>query len=128
MLFEVSPKRDTDSSASPAFGCAAAESRTRVRCRSSLATRKSTATAAYASAACSRYTSEGRMPRRSHTSPLSEAMLLELVGDVVGLLDLQELRRGMLAALARVLPSQYISLNEVGPAGVIATVMYPDDS
>jgi DNA-binding CsgD family transcriptional regulator len=68
------------------------------------------------------------MPRKSHASPLSEAMLLELVGDVVGLLEIEELRRGMLAALGRVLPSEYISLNEVGPAGVIATVMHPDES
>jgi DNA-binding NarL/FixJ family response regulator len=55
-------------------------------------------------------------------------MLLELIGDVVGLLEIEELRRGMLVALGRVLPSQYISLNEVGPAGVIATVIHPEGS
>jgi DNA-binding CsgD family transcriptional regulator len=42
--------------------------------------------------------------------------LLELIGDVCGLLDLAELGHGLLDSLHRVLPSDYISLNEVGPS------------
>ncbi len=44
-----------------------------------------------------------------------EAPLLELVGDVCGLLDIDELRYGLLDALHRALPSDYVSLNEIGP-------------
>lgn len=56
-----------------------------------------------------------------------EAPLLELIADVCGLLDIQELRRGLLDALHRALPSDYISLNDVGPGprDVIA-LMSPD--
>jgi DNA-binding CsgD family transcriptional regulator len=45
----------------------------------------------------------------------AERRLLELVGDVCGLLDIDELRYGLLDALHRAIPSDYISLNEVGP-------------
>ncbi len=48
-------------------------------------------------------------------SPGDEARLLELIGDTLGLLELEELRQGLLEALHRVLPSDYVSLNEVGP-------------
>jgi DNA-binding CsgD family transcriptional regulator len=41
--------------------------------------------------------------------------LLELVGDICGLLDIEELRYGLLDAIHRALPSDYVSLNEVGP-------------
>ncbi|MHB8242443.1 MAG: helix-turn-helix transcriptional regulator [Solirubrobacteraceae bacterium] len=44
-----------------------------------------------------------------------ESRLLELIGDTFGLLEMDELRRGLLQALHRVLPSAYVSLNEVGP-------------
>jgi DNA-binding CsgD family transcriptional regulator len=49
------------------------------------------------------------------TDPGAERRLLELVGDVCGLLDIDELRFGLLDAIHRALPSDYVSLNEVGP-------------
>jgi DNA-binding NarL/FixJ family response regulator len=51
-----------------------------------------------------------------------DAILLELMGEVIGLLDLEELMRGMLDALLRAIPSKWASLNEVGPDGVVALV------
>jgi len=44
-----------------------------------------------------------------------EGLLLELMGDVCGLLDIEELRHGLLDGLHRALPSDWISLNDVGP-------------
>lgn len=56
------------------------------------------------------------------TSP--EARLLELVGDVLGLLDLAEWRDGVLEALARAVPTDYISINEIAesPEEIISVV------
>jgi DNA-binding CsgD family transcriptional regulator len=55
-----------------------------------------------------------------------EGPLLELIGDVCGLLDIDELRHGLLDSLHRVLPSDYVSLNDVGPtADQIVTLMSP---
>ena len=53
--------------------------------------------------------------------------LLALIGDVCGMLDLNELRWGLLDALHRALPSDYVSLNDVGlgPEDAIA-IMKPD--
>jgi DNA-binding CsgD family transcriptional regulator len=45
-----------------------------------------------------------------------EARLLELVSDVIGLLELAELREGLLAALDRAVPSEFVSINEIGPS------------
>jgi DNA-binding CsgD family transcriptional regulator len=57
----------------------------------------------------------------------AERALLELIGDVCGLLDLDELRHGVLASLHRVLPSDYVSLNDVGPTpDQIVTIMQPE--
>jgi DNA-binding CsgD family transcriptional regulator len=44
-----------------------------------------------------------------------EARVLSLVGDVLGLLDLGEFRAGLLDALPRAVPADWVSLNEVGP-------------
>jgi DNA-binding CsgD family transcriptional regulator len=44
-----------------------------------------------------------------------EKSALELVGDVYGLLEIDEFRPGLLAALRRAVPSDWASLNEVGP-------------
>jgi DNA-binding CsgD family transcriptional regulator len=44
-----------------------------------------------------------------------EAQLLELIGDVQGLLDLDELADGLLATLNRALPSDFVSINDIGP-------------
>lgn len=44
-----------------------------------------------------------------------ESSLLFLVGEVSGLLDMAELREGMLAALVAVVPCDWISLNDIGP-------------
>jgi DNA-binding CsgD family transcriptional regulator len=60
-----------------------------------------------------------------HTTP--EARLLELVGDVCGLLDVDELRHGLLDAIHRALPSLYVSLNDIGPEpGEIVALMSPE--
>ncbi|MHB8531821.1 MAG: helix-turn-helix transcriptional regulator [Solirubrobacteraceae bacterium] len=56
-----------------------------------------------------------------------EARLLDLVGDVCGLLDIDELRSGLLDALHRALPSHYVSLNDIGPAaGEVVALMRPE--
>ncbi len=41
--------------------------------------------------------------------------LLSLIGDVVGLLDLVEFRHGLLDALQHAVPSDWVSLNDIGP-------------
>jgi DNA-binding CsgD family transcriptional regulator len=57
---------------------------------------------------------------------LGDGLLLDLVGDICGLLDIEELRHGLLDALHRVLPSDYISLNDVGPSPEeVVTIMQP---
>jgi DNA-binding CsgD family transcriptional regulator len=56
-----------------------------------------------------------------------ETRLLELVGDVCGLLDIEELRHGLIDALHRALPSDYVSLNDIGPlSGEVVALMRPD--
>src|ERR1700730_3342993 len=45
----------------------------------------------------------------------AEARLLALIGDVLGLLELSELREGLLVALDRAVPSDWVSINEIGP-------------
>lgn len=56
-----------------------------------------------------------------------DARLLELVGDVCGLLDIEELRFGLLDALHRAIPSDYVSLNDIGPGPRdIVAMMRPD--
>jgi DNA-binding CsgD family transcriptional regulator len=44
-----------------------------------------------------------------------EDKLLELIGEVTGMLDLDELAVGLLVALQRLLPSDFVSINDVGP-------------
>jgi DNA-binding CsgD family transcriptional regulator len=57
----------------------------------------------------------------------TEARLLELIGDVFGLLDIEELRLGLLDALHRALPSDYVSLNDIGPGpGEVVALMTPE--
>jgi DNA-binding CsgD family transcriptional regulator len=57
----------------------------------------------------------------------NEHALLELIGDVYGLLDIEELRYGMLDSLHRVLPSDYVSLNDVGPTpDQVVAIMKPE--
>jgi len=43
------------------------------------------------------------------------ARVLDLVGEVSALLDIDELRDGLLAAIRTVVPCDYVSLNRVGP-------------
>jgi DNA-binding CsgD family transcriptional regulator len=45
-----------------------------------------------------------------------KATVLDLVGEVGGLLDLEEFRAILLNVLIKALPSDYISLNQVGPS------------
>lgn len=57
----------------------------------------------------------------------TDARLLDLVGDVCGLLDIDELRHGLLDALHRALPSEYVSLNDIGPGPrEVVALMKPD--
>jgi DNA-binding NarL/FixJ family response regulator len=56
-------------------------------------------------------------PRRN-----PDSVLLELMGEVIGLLELPELMDGVLDALLRAMPAKWASLNEVGPDGVVALV------
>ncbi len=67
----------------------------------------------------------------SEKLPMSGAAaerLLGLIGDVCGLLDIEELRRGLLAALHRALPSKYVSLNDIGPGpGEVVALMTPEE-
>ena len=51
-----------------------------------------------------------------------DTILLGLMGELFGLLDMDELRHGVLDALLRTVPSRWASLNEVGPDGVVALV------
>jgi DNA-binding NarL/FixJ family response regulator len=43
----------------------------------------------------------------------ADAQLLELIGETQGLLELAELREGLLGALDRVVPSDWVSINEI---------------
>lgn len=45
----------------------------------------------------------------------SAAKVLDLIGEVQGMLDLDELIDGMLLAIQRNLPSDYVSINDIGP-------------
>jgi DNA-binding NarL/FixJ family response regulator len=51
-----------------------------------------------------------------------DAALLDLVGEVMGLIDLDELRAGIVNAFLGAMPLRYASINEVGPRGVTALV------
>jgi DNA-binding CsgD family transcriptional regulator len=69
------------------------------------------------------------MPASAPSVDTPETKLLELVGDVCGLLDIGELRRGMLDAIQRALPSLFVSLNDIGPRpGEIVALMLPEVS
>ena len=63
---------------------------------------------------------------RQHSSSVhpvpgpDDGILLALVGEIMGLLDLEELRAGILEALARAVPAKWVSLNEIGPERVVA--------
>ena len=46
----------------------------------------------------------------------ADAHLLDLIGEVVGVLELPELREALLVALDRAVPSDFVSINEVGPS------------
>ena len=67
------------------------------------------------------------MRGNGHASRDGDGPLLDLIGDVCGLLDIDELRHGLLRALDRVLPSDYISLNDVHPdPAAIVTIIEPE--
>src|SRR3712207_1722943 len=62
-------------------------------------------------------------------SPASDnSALLELIGEVMGLLNADEFRRGLLLALHRAVPSKYASLNEIRRDGSVAIVSEPEES
>jgi DNA-binding CsgD family transcriptional regulator len=52
-----------------------------------------------------------------------DAKLVALIEDVIGLTDLDEFRAGLLEALRRVVPSEYASLNDLGPGPLDANVI-----
>lgn len=52
----------------------------------------------------------------------ADEVILDLVGEVMGLLHLDELRRGLLRALLAAVPAKWASLNEVGPQRVVSLV------
>jgi DNA-binding CsgD family transcriptional regulator len=58
---------------------------------------------------------------------VGDGALLALIGDVCGLLQIVELRWGMLDSLQRVLPSDHVSLNDLGPTPEkVVAIMQPD--
>ena len=60
-------------------------------------------------------------------STSQDARVLELVADVCGLLDIDEFRHGLLEALNRAVPSDYVSLNDVGPSPeTVVVLMRPE--
>jgi DNA-binding CsgD family transcriptional regulator len=54
-----------------------------------------------------------------------DARLLDLVGQLMGLLDIEEFRTGVLDALRDVVPSEWASLNEMTPERVVAVLTVP---
>jgi DNA-binding CsgD family transcriptional regulator len=53
--------------------------------------------------------------------------VLDLIGEVQGMLELDELIDGMLAAIGRNIPSDYVSLNDIGPdRDRVIAVMVPE--
>src|SRR5581483_12198482 len=99
MLLAVRPKRSTVSTASPSAGAGASPCSARHSRRSPVEIRKSMR-AAYARGGPGggsprrriRYTQLGRMSETRLNPAEADARLLELVGDVCGLLDIDELR------------------------------------
>src|SRR6202035_2381694 len=66
------------------------------------------------------------MPGIGQESTPDASPLLAFVGDVCGLLDIDELRHGLLDSLQRLLPSDWVSLNDVtpDPEGIV-TIIQP---
>lgn len=59
-------------------------------------------------------------------APSTDAALLELIGELIGILDLSELREALLVALDNAVPSDFVSINEVGPQpGDMYSVVHP---
>jgi len=58
-------------------------------------------------------------------SAYDDAALLELVGQVMGLPDLEDFRVGVLGALKEAVPSEWASLNEMTPERVVAGIVDP---
>lgn len=67
------------------------------------------------------------MPGTGQHEPQDAERLLSIVGDVCGLLDIEELRHGMLGSLRRALRCNWVSLNDVTPDPAdIVTIIQPD--
>jgi DNA-binding CsgD family transcriptional regulator len=47
--------------------------------------------------------------------PTEDERLLDLIGEVHGLLGIEEFRRGLVVALKEAVPSDWVSINDVGP-------------
>jgi DNA-binding CsgD family transcriptional regulator len=64
------------------------------------------------------------MPARPQPA---DGPLVQLIGEVVGLLDLDEFRPGLLRALLRAVPAQWISLNDLAPDPAQTDVLVEPD-
>jgi DNA-binding CsgD family transcriptional regulator len=58
---------------------------------------------------------------------VSEQPLLDLVGEVLGLLDIDEFRRGLLSAVRRAVPGDWISLNDLSEEPQATVVLIEPD-
>ncbi|MCW2993851.1 MAG: hypothetical protein JWQ18_1346 [Conexibacter sp.] len=60
-------------------------------------------------------------------SDAHDQTLLDLVAEIVGLLDVDEFRAGLIDALRRAIPADWISLNDLGPdPAAIVTIVVPE--
>lgn len=58
-----------------------------------------------------------------------EGALLGLIGDVIGLLEIEEMRLGLIDALRRAIPSDWVSINDIGPGPKdVWSIVVPDVS
>jgi DNA-binding NarL/FixJ family response regulator len=55
----------------------------------------------------------------------ADAVLLDLVSELFGLLDVDELLRGLMDAMPRAVPATWVAVNEVGPERVMSLVEPP---
>lgn len=61
--------------------------------------------------------------RDDGTTETDQHALLDLIGDVQGTLDIGEFRACLLAALQRVVPADWVSLNDIGPDPLSTVVL-----
>jgi DNA-binding CsgD family transcriptional regulator len=62
-------------------------------------------------------------PAQPDAQPRDDHRLLELIGDTQGLVEIDEFRHELVHALRRAVPADWVSLDDVGPAGDTITVI-----